>query len=49
MVRKIYGNYRNWAFFAALQDNHQDPRREAHCISPVSVAGTSRTVLIFQR
>ena len=22
---KIYGNYRNWGFFAALQDNHQDP------------------------
>lgn len=22
---KIYGNYKNWAFFAALQDNHQDP------------------------
>jgi len=22
---KVYGNYRNWAFFAALQDNHQDP------------------------
>ena len=22
---KVYGNYKNWAFFAALQDNHQDP------------------------
>jgi hypothetical protein len=22
---KVYGNYRNWGFFAALQDNHQDP------------------------
>ena len=22
---KVYGNYGNWAFFAALQDNHQDP------------------------
>lgn len=22
---RIYGNYRNWAFFAALQDNHQKP------------------------
>lgn len=22
---KIYGNYGNWGFFAALQDNHQDP------------------------
>jgi hypothetical protein len=22
---KIYGNYGRWAFFAALQDNHQDP------------------------
>ncbi len=22
---KVYGNYRNWAFFAALQDNHQKP------------------------
>lgn len=22
---KVYGNYRNWAFFAALQDNHQEP------------------------
>lgn len=22
---KVYGNYGRWAFFAALQDNHQDP------------------------
>jgi len=22
---KVYGNYKNWAFFAALQDNHQEP------------------------
>jgi hypothetical protein len=22
---KFFGNYKNWAFFAALQDNHQDP------------------------
>jgi len=22
---KVYGNYKYWAFFAALQDNHQDP------------------------